>query len=661
MGPANLFHKFSFPQSAESALAQSPFARRRKALKSWLAAAWMAVLLGLLLTIGSVIALSSAIDGKAITAFAGIGLLLAGASYSFPYSRRLERAIVRSLQSLNRVETEKLEEIKDAHWALADSASHYRQLLDAQDDFVVRRSIDGQLVFANKSFCDAFEVHSQDVLGTRFYPPSIREEGEQASTHNRRKVQLLRTRQGERWIAWDEREVRNDRGESEIQSVGRDITDERRVAAQLKESRDQAEAANRAKSRFLAAMSHEIRTPMNGILGMISLLCETPLDKEQQTCARVVEDSARALLVLIDDILDFSKIEAGKLELTYHVFSLPRCVEQALQLLSPEAMAKGLALTSVIAPDIPQWVRGDEMRVRQILLNLLSNAVKFTDAGRIDVSVALVEGATAPQMPAKIAIEVRDTGIGFSAATMQRLFDEFEQGEAAASRSPGGTGLGLAISKRLARAMGGDIVAKSAPQEGATFTVVLGFEVVEPPCSERLAVNSDRVLRVERIPAVRGTSGMGGPGVSTRFGREFSVLVAEDNRINALLVRKVIERAGGKATIVEDGKGAILAAREALELKRPAFDLILMDVQMPGVDGLVAAKSIKALYAECAHPGIVSPPIIALTANAFPEDRERCSTAGMDDYLAKPFDIQHLHEVMGRWLLPRTGRVPPAA
>jgi signal transduction histidine kinase/CheY-like chemotaxis protein len=657
-----LFHKFSFLQSADGALAQSPFARRRKMLKLWFRAAWTAALLGLILAVGSVITLSPTIDGKTITALAGIGLLMAGASYSFPHSRRLERALARSLQSLAGAETEKLEEIKDAHWALADRASHYRQLLDAQDDFVIRRSIDGQLVFANKSFCDAFEVRSQDVFGTIFRPPLICEEEdvEPPLTHSRRKVQLLRTRYGERWIAWDERELRNDRGECEIQSVGRDITEERRVAAQLKDSRDQAEAANRAKSRFLAAMSHEIRTPMNGILGMISLLRETPLDKEQRTCVRVVEDSARALLVLIDDILDFSKIEAGKLELVNHVFSLRRCLEQAVQLLSPEAMAKGLALTSVIAPDTPQWVRGDEMRVRQILLNLLSNAVKFTDAGRIDVSVALVEGGATPGMPAKIAIEVRDTGIGFSAATMQRLFDEFEQGEAAASRYPGGTGLGLAISKRLARAMGGDIVAKGVPEEGATFTVMLGFEVAQP-CAEPLALISDRVLHMERLPHVREITAMGGPSVSSRFGREFSVLVAEDNRINALLVRKVIERAGGNATIVEDGKGAITAAREALELKRPAFDLILMDVQMPGIDGLVAAKSIKALYAERAHLGLVSPPIIALTANAFPEDRERCSKAGMDDYLAKPFDVQHLHEVMGRWLLQRTGRAPPAA
>jgi signal transduction histidine kinase len=206
----------------------------------------------------------------------------------------------------------------------------------------------------------------------------------------------LRNRKGKRWIAWDESKVRNDLGETEIQSVGRDITLERAAEERLKEARDQANSASRAKSRFLASMSHEIRTPMTGILGMISLMRDTRLDDEQRTYVCAVEDSARALLRLIDDILDFSKIEAGKLDISKEPFSLRACLAQVMQLVAPEAAAKRLSLTSTIAADVPDYVRGDEMRVRQIVLNLLFNAVKFTDSGSVKLHVASARRQAAP-------------------------------------------------------------------------------------------------------------------------------------------------------------------------------------------------------------------------------------------------------------------------
>jgi CheY-like chemotaxis protein/nitrogen-specific signal transduction histidine kinase len=438
--------------------------------------------------------------------------------------------------------------------------------------------------------------------------------------------------------------VRSDNGKIEVQSVGRDVTVEREIEEKLRDARNQAEAANRKKSRFLAAMSHEIRTPMNGILGIISLMRDTRLDAEQQTYARVVEDSARALLVLLDGILDFSKIEAGKLDLASEVFSLRDCIAQTMQLMGPDATAKRLSFTSTISDAVPEWVRGDEMRLRQIVLNLLSNAIKFTDAGGVAVRTELAPDKATNPKTVRIAIEVSDSGIGFSPDAARRLFDEFEQGDTATSRHPGSAGLGLAISKRLAQAMSGEIVARGGPQKGAVFTALLELQFAEAPAKAAVEPAS--------LPD-------GAPRYVYR--RQFSVLVAEDNHINALLACKVIERAGGKATVVEDGRSAIAAMWETLERKRPAFDLVLMDVLMPEIDGLTATKSIKALYGERKDLGLSCPPIIALTANAFAEDRERCRAAGMDDYLAKPFDARDLHNLLLRWTIPQVDAASPAA
>jgi PAS domain S-box-containing protein len=597
------------------------------------------------------IARRPSLDLATVSVALGIGLLALAAFYNFPHSRRFRRLFKRADKSVGHGET-KLEDIKDAHWELADRAARYRELLDAQQEFIVRRSGDGRIVFANRAFCEAFDMHCEAVISTTFEPPLIREELRSERPGNGLHiVQLLLTRKGKRWVAWDVREVTNDSGEIETQSAGRDITIERAVEHELKEARDQAEAGSRAKSRFLAAMSHEIRTPMNGILGMVGLMRDAPLDAEQRTCVRIVEDSARALLALIDDILDFSKIEAGKLDLASKAFSLKTCVAQAMQLLAPGAAAKRLSFTSTVTNDVPEWVRGDEMRVRQIVLNLLSNAVKFTDKGGIGVYMSLVEPQTDGQC--KVAIKVTDTGIGLPPEFMIRLFGEFEQG-AAASRHPGGTGLGLAISKRLAQAMGGDIVAEINPDESTAFTALLCFDVEDQPEIEKTVQERSRISSSRQLRAP--------PAADNLVLEEgFNVLIAEDNPINALLVRKVVGRAGGHVTMVEDGRLAIAAVWETLQHRKPAFDLILMDIMMPGVDGLMAAKAIKELFRERQNLGISCPPIIALTASAFPEDRERCYSAGMDDYLAKPFEADQLRQVLSRWLQRRAENAPPAA
>jgi signal transduction histidine kinase/AmiR/NasT family two-component response regulator len=542
----------------------------------------------------------------------------------------------------------RIEELDDAHWELTESVSRYRQLLDMQHEFVIRRSSDGRLVFANAAFCDAFGVRRNDVLGTDFRPeragPALA-----ASSDGGDHVEQLATRKGKRWISWQHAKIKTDSGESEIQSVGRDVTVERAAGERLKEALETANSASRAKSRFLAAMSHEFRTPMSGILGMISLMRDTPLNDQQQAYVRAIEDSARSLLGLIDNILDFSKIEAGKLEIAKNPFSLRNCIERAAQILEPQIAAKALSFTVDVADDLPHLVRGDEQRVRQILLNLLSNAVKFTERGGVKLSVRKAQHDAVQSGWVRIAIEIADTGIGFPPGMAKRLFQEFEQEAQSANRKTASTGLGLAISRRLARAMGGDIVARGAPYRGATFTTVLRFEIVDAVAGAPDAQPQDRAR-----PAIQQQATEGHHAATA-----LNVLVVEDDKVGALLASKVIERAGGSAIVVQDGRSAIAAVWNAIERRKPNFDLILMDILMPGIDGVTAARVIKSLYTERGHLGLTPPPIIALTAKAFQEDRERCRAAGMDDYLAKPFDADELEALLLRWTARR--RDMPAA
>jgi PAS domain S-box-containing protein len=361
------------------------------------------------------------------------------------------------------------EELADYIWELRDAEERATSLLEAQGDVIVRRDQAGKITYANDSFCALAGKPRAALLGSATLLP-VHAQGTTKTLPDGTRLhdQEITSGDGSRWLAWRETMVWAKAGDqAEIQSVGRDITDRVKAEQALAETRDQAQAANRAKSRFLAMVSHEVRTPLNGILGMADLLLDTPLTPEQATYVKAAKTSGDALLSLIEEILDFSKIEAGKFELDPRPFAIGGLVEELVELLAPRAQAKGLQIASDVDDRLPAKVVGDAARLRQVLLNLAGNAIKFTETG--GVGIIAEPGAD----PDEIVLHVRDTGIGISAEDQARIFLEFEQADSGATRRFGGTGLGLSISKRMIEAMGGSIAVESSPGAGATFRIVL--------------------------------------------------------------------------------------------------------------------------------------------------------------------------------------------
>ncbi|WP_460448172.1 ATP-binding protein [Alsobacter sp. SYSU BS001988] len=650
------------------------------------------------------------------------------------------------------------EGLQDTVWELRESEDRYRNLIEGQDDLILRRDQSGRLTYVNAAFVILANRSRDDLLDTTFQIPAIETSGDRRDPDGSRSYdQQIETVRGPRWISWLETPVRSAHGDTEIQSVGRDITDRRAAEAALAEERAKAEAASEAKSRFLATVSHEIRTPLNGVLGMADLLAGTRLDPEQTTYVRAVKTSGEALLSIIDEILDFSKIEAGKLELACEPFDLASLVEGAVELLAPRAQGKGIEIAGFVAADLRRTVMGDAARLRQVLTNLAGNAVKFTDQGGVGVSVERTPDG-------RIAFCVTDTGIGIPADRLARIFEEFEQVDGSASSRHGGTGLGLAISRRLVAGMGGELSVASEPGRGSAFSFTLDLEEAapgiagdaSPRCDGRTALVVSRspfegpymVRRLQELgfrahatgttagaivrlndggyvpdllvidgavgeedartlaalakrsgvekrlvllspferrsfgppsaagfdgylvkpvrarslssrltpsedAAVPGVAAAGAAqGVHGAVAAGMKVLLAEDNDINALLATRLMQKMGASVTWAKNGVEAVQCFSAASTTPQERFDLVLMDVRMPGLDGHEAARRIRETEAALDLPRTR---IVALTANVFEEDRRLALASGMDATVAKPLDPAALIASLGLESLARTG------
>jgi two-component system sensor histidine kinase EvgS len=427
---------------------------------------------------------------------------------------------------------------------------------------------------------------------------------------------------GRRWIRSNSLPYQTEVGSWHWTGYWIDVTDQRRQWEELVEAKSSAEEAVRAKADFLAMMSHEIRTPMSGVVGLLEVLCHTPLDEEQQAIVDTIEDSARMLRQILDDILDYSKLEAGALALDAEPFSLRDVVHGVVRMLEPLSNAKQLDVEVTIDPSIAMNHVGDDVRFRQILFNLLSNAIKFTEQGRVEVVLSLEEGLAGAQC---IGMAVSDTGIGIAEERQEKLFQPFTQAESSTTRRYGGTGLGLSICQRIASLMGGTISLRSRPGEGTTVT----FEVMLPVASAtELCAVSARSQVSPRLSAAVDEAGV-------------KVLIAEDHPTNRTLMAWYMQQLGLSFHMVENGLEALKALDEG------PYDLLITDGLMPVMNGYELTEEIRRREAQAGGHRL---PIIAITASAYKGEAELCSKAGMDGYLAKPVSLETLARTLDHWL-----------
>jgi len=415
---------------------------------------------------------------------------------------------------------------------------------------------------------------------------------------------------------------------------------------ELIKTRDRVMEADRAKTEFLANMSHEIRTPMNGVIGAANLLLTTEVTQEQRDLVQILSQSSELLLTVINTILDFSKIENGHLELESVIFDLRECLGSSLALHQSGAARKGLSLNSEVDRDVPQYVVGDPVRFKQILLNLIGNAIKFTATGGVDVRVKM----SRPASGSRLHVEVSDTGIGIPEWVQERLFKPFVQGDASTTRRYGGTGLGLAICSSLVKLMKGAIGVRGQPGGGSVFWFtadVCSQDVSQSRFESGPAAIAERStgVEVEQADFERGSREVQ-RAESTGPERVIPhpLLVVEDNPVNQRMIQLQLRKLGYDAEIVGDGQQALAA------LRAKRYSLVLMDQQMPIMDGLATTAAIRE--EQAAGSSLIQPelPIIALTANSTVQDRERCLASGMDDFLSKPLQLTELSMALFRHL-----------